>query len=350
MHFLRQKFYRPNLQQITLLLSSLEEVPLTAVELNMWTDAISDLIVSTCLQRMSSKDIGLLIAGLIAYNKNGLTPNLTQLALVRMFERTNGVAQELIYRSTSIANTSNVDNCDSFIGHLTAEQENTVLQELRVNGYSVLPIKLSNEKCHLLIELARKFSYCHRDDRSMILNAEALDKGAINGSIACLDHQISGSPAFNSLANDSLLINLASQYLGQKVEAQNSALWWTYPDKHASSEAAQLFHYDLDSLRWLKLFVYLNDVTEFNGPHEYVAGTHKPGSKPSHLLLRNYSRLEDKHIDSEPSLQRKKILGPAGTLILADTRCFHKGANPIHGVRILYTAVYAPNRFVFDLA
>ena len=49
--------------------------------------------------------------------------------------------------------------------------------------------------------------------------------------------------------------------------------------KKADSEAAQMFHFDLDRIKWLKFFIYLTDVKINSGPHVYVSGTHKPFSK-----------------------------------------------------------------------
>ena len=37
-------------------------------------------------------------------------------------------------------------------------------------------------------------------------------------------------------------------------------------DEHA----AQMFHFDMDRPKWLKFFIYINDVNEKNGPHFFI--------------------------------------------------------------------------------
>lgn len=64
-----------------------------------------------------------------------------------------------------------------------------------------------------------------------------------------------------------VLINIARNYLGCEPIFDFPAMWWTTSFlKHASEEAAQLYHFDLDRIKWLKIFIYLTDVNEDNGP------------------------------------------------------------------------------------
>ena len=39
------------------------------------------------------------------------------------------------------------------------------------------------------------------------------------------------------------------------------------------SKNAQLFHRDFDNEKWIKVFVYLNDIEIQNGPHCFVKGS-----------------------------------------------------------------------------
>ncbi|MHB8466660.1 MAG: phytanoyl-CoA dioxygenase family protein [Acidimicrobiales bacterium] len=86
-----------------------------------------------------------------------------------------------------------------------------------------------------------------------------------------------------------------------------------------------------------KSFLYLDDVDEGNGPFTYLRGTHKshlrrlkkqafPGREGSTTTFydRDLGRLLDREV---------KIAGPAGTLILADVRGFHRGSPQLNGSR-----------------
>ena len=55
---------------------------------------------------------------------------------------------------------------------------------------------------------------------------------------------------------------------------------------------AQLYHFDLDRPKWLKFFIYLNDVENIShGPHLFIEKTHKLFSKPYKILIKRYQRI-----------------------------------------------------------
>ena len=57
-----------------------------------------------------------------------------------------------------------------------------------------------------------------------------------------------------------------------------------------------MFHFDLDRICWLKVFIYLTDTDEDSGPHEYVETSHQVGAKPQELLNEGYSRISEEKI------------------------------------------------------
>lgn len=68
---------------------------------------------------------------------------------------------------------------------------------------------------------------------------------------------------------------IAQEYLACKPIHDLVLMWWSAPHSNkASSEAAQLYHFDMDHLKFLKFFIYLTDVDEHNGPHCYVRKSH----------------------------------------------------------------------------
>lgn len=101
-------------------------------------------------------------------------------------------------------------------------------------------------------------------------------------------------------------------------------------------DGAVNFHRDIDAWRWLKVFVYLNDVEEGGGQHEVYLNSHK--YFPKKLWdIRRYSKNELEEYFPKFCLY---VIGPAGTCFAENTINFHRGAPPEKKSRLLMTAVY----------
>ena len=95
----------------------------------------------------------------------------------------------------------------------------------------------------------------------------------------------------------------------------------------------------------MKFFVYLTDVDISSGPHCYIEGTHRPKSKKN-FLKKGYVRIPDNEIKMNyPSEIIKEIKGEAGTIIVGDTSCFHKGLPPINSKRLILEFEYSNSLF-----
>jgi hypothetical protein len=135
---------------------------------------------------------------------------------------------------------------------------------------------------------------------------------------------------------DKTLLDIASQYLQAIPKLDICTVWWsTAWAKEPSTQAAQMYHFDMDRIKWLKLFIYLVDVDETNGPHVFVKKTHRYDKRQNGLLKGGYVRLPDEAVESVFSDQVTHITGPKGTIFLADTRALHKGLLPEAGNRLV---------------
>jgi len=138
-------------------------------------------------------------------------------------------------------------------------------------------------------------------------------------------------------------------------------MWWhTNFHSQPDSEAAQFYHFDLDRLKWLKIFIYLTDVGPQDGPHSFIQGSHAPGGIPQKLLDRGYVRLSDAEVLSNYGSGKEiRFSAPRGTIIVEDTRGLHKG-NPVFGKsrlilqmqlsNSLFGAVYPKSRLPAKMA
>jgi hypothetical protein len=145
------------------------------------------------------------------------------------------------------------------------------------------------------------------------------------------------------LLMDSGLHRVAQAFLRCSPVLDLLAMWWSRPfHRGASTEAAQLYHFDMDRIKFLKFFFYLSDVTPESGPHCYVRGSSK--RKPP-AILRD-GRISDEDIHSHyPQEDIVEICGEAGSIIAVDTRGWHKGKALTAGERLLLQFEYTNSMF-----
>lgn len=149
------------------------------------------------------------------------------------------------------------------------------------------------------------------------------------------------------LVSDASFYAVAAAYLGGAPVFDLVTMWWSAPRAGvASSEAAQLYHFDMDRIKWLKVFIYLTPVDSQNGPHCYLKGTHVQGDSSRALLELGDRRIADEEIEALGLKENEtEIVGAAGTIILEDTRGHHKGKPPLHGDRLLLQIEFADSLF-----
>ena len=83
------------------------------------------------------------------------------------------------------------------------------------------------------------------------------------------------------------------------------------------------FHFDSDHNRFLKVFLYLDDVNFDNGPHIFIPSTNMFNRKSLHPSLQYDGRISDSSILKNGLLPRI-LTGIRGTLIFADTHNLHR--------------------------
>ncbi len=132
-----------------------------------------------------------------------------------------------------------------------------------------------------------------------------------------------------TLIDDSNIWLLADKYLKCKSILTMCTAWKKSVGlkSRALSERsnnALMFHFDADNNRFLKIFIYLNDVCRDSGPHVAVYGTQ---AKYRHKLPDQIQY--DGRIDNSTvlnlGLSPTVFLGQRGTIIYGDTHCLHRG-------------------------
>jgi hypothetical protein len=146
---------------------------------------------------------------------------------------------------------------------------------------------------------------------------------------------IIGCPGLIELVNSPAVLKIASAYLRCRPTLSSLGVRWSLPTT-GKSALYQSFHRDIDDWRFLKLFIYLTDVTDATGPHGYVQTSHR-----STFGFRE-RRYEIAEVGAKFGLDNlRTITGPAGTTFMADTLGIHRGGVPTEGARLILQAQYS---------
>lgn len=226
-------------------------------------------------------------------------------------------------------------------GLLAGRQDDTLASLVR-DGFVVLPNLLPAPACDE-IEATARSSICRLVGQVVGAPEHARfdpdDPRAIRYDVP--EEELIACAAVQDILADESLLSLAQDYLGAAPVQDLVAAWWSAPGPGSASAAAQLFHFDLDRPRFLKIFVYLSDVETDTGPHAYVRGTHR-NLPPEFRADRRYS---DAEVERRFPNDIVRIPGPRGTVFLADTRGLHKGEPVRSGYRLVFQLELASTLF-----
>lgn len=148
---------------------------------------------------------------------------------------------------------------------------------------------------------------------------------------------------FARFALQTPIVQIANAYLGMYTRLRYYNVWHTLVTQSGARQS-QLWHHDREDRYILKIFVYLCDVDEGAGPFTYAAGTHLKGKmrrQPRWFLEGGVQRSDDLQMAEAASPEHwVKCVGPKGTIVLADTRGYHKGGLARERDRLMYTCMF----------
>ena len=111
----------------------------------------------------------------------------------------------------------------------------------------------------------------------------------------------------------------------------------------------QIYHVDPNSPRFLKFFIYLNDVDMDGGPFCYVEGSH---TKKFEIDGFNWNQQYSWDLDTINTLygedKVKYLTAKKGDLLVADTNGWHRGTKPVSAERTMLTLDYACHPEFFE--
>jgi hypothetical protein len=219
------------------------------------------------------------------------------------------------------------------------------VKDLKENGYHIFKRKIDENIVNKLYDLALNLK-CDDVNKKSRFNPNKITRVRYNFN----KQDLANNLLVQDLIMDDSLISIVREYFNSEPIFDLPAMWWSAPyGESASSEAAQLYHYDMERAKWLKIFFYLTDVDSDNGPHYYIRGSHKINAKPKNLLSRGYVRISDQEIKKYYSPNDFKVIkGTKGTFFAGDTLCWHKGKNLKKRNRLVLELNYTSSLFGYD--
>lgn len=147
------------------------------------------------------------------------------------------------------------------------------------------------------------------------------------------------------------ILDRATTYLGSVPLLAGAALWWTPANETALR--SQLFHFDGEDERQMKLMLNVFDTTEEHGPFTLM-----PADRSAPIRARGdfRRRISDAEVDAACGLENAiPFVGPAGSGGFVDTSCcLHFGSRYTRKDRLVlmiqFTRFDCPTESTFDFA
>lgn len=290
----------------------------------------------------------LVILGGVYHKLIGNTPAISYSGFRRMFYLSNGMFNDFLSRGLSFTFPFNKQEYVSskLLGRFDESKLSTIVSSIEQNGYYVFDEIAPTEIVTKLEAFARNVKCELTPKNANVTSAIFKEDDLIATKYAVTEQSLIEQSFIQDLIVDDGLVEIAGRYINAAPINDLISMWWStnYSNK-ASTEAAQLFHFDMDRVKFLKFFIYLSDVTPTTGPHIYVKGSHRSLPK----TLRRDGRFSDQEIKAHYNDEEIiEIVGRKGTIVAVDTRGLHKGKPLLEGYRLIFQIEYANSTFGMD--
>lgn len=152
-------------------------------------------------------------------------------------------------------------------------------------------------------------------------------------------------PEVQELVTDPYILKVCQNYLEANPILVQTNFWITNGQEEGFKDNTHMFHQDNDDLKFIKVFIYLNDVDENNGPHSYVRGSINNLKLPDKYRISQ--RLSDDYIKNSYDGNVLTLIGKRGTIIFENTYGFHKGCQIKSGYRLMLQFQFASSTSFF---
>lgn len=295
----------------------------------------------------------MLPAGLFFYYFTGKSLGVSHQALIFLFCQTKGLSNDILSFLISTFNKKK-KFCDDTFTNLNESNidSSKAIDELIENGFYVAHGAIPSNVIEELYNFTNENNSSTREmdgvenficDKKIFTGIETPD--AVRYDYKTED--LLSLNAVQELVSSKIILEIAQGYLNTVPKLDVLSMWWhTNYSKEPDSKAAQYFHFDMDRIKWIKVFIYLTDVGVDNGPHTFVIGSHKTNGIPRKFLNKGYARQTDDEVIGFYGTERvQSFIAPRGTIIFEDTRGLHKGVHLKEGSRLMLQLQYSNSLF-----
>ncbi len=142
------------------------------------------------------------------------------------------------------------------------------------------------------------------------------------------------------------ILGVVNSYMGLYTKLRYLSFWLNLHKKDQKEMASQFWHRDHEDRKLVKLFLYLENVDAESGPFCYIPGMHKGKLRnvdPKDSTGKTSGTIRANDSDMGRVIPPEKWftgIAPKGTIIMADTKSYHKGGLARTRDRHLLTAAY----------
>jgi len=272
------------------------------------------------------------------------TPWYSYLSLRKLFYTSNTQFNKRVSERIAKENSVYTIKPSGILGNLSDGEVKKISDEIQRNGYYVFPAFLGEETIEYLTQLSFR-------TKAKLIPAPKEGEGSDyfkRGNEKAIKYQyfeedLIQDHVIQKLICDPSILAVSQAFLKSKPVIDLISMWWsTAVSKQASSEVAQLYHWDMERIKFLKFFFYLTDVDTDTGPHCYVKGSNN--GFPA--TVRRDGRILDEEINKAyPKENLVEINGKRGSILAVDTSGFHKGKNLKRADRLLLQFEFANSLF-----
>mgnify|MGYP006137384417 FL=1 len=267
--------------------------------------------------------------------------NISYQFMIRFFIISGGISNSLINKFIKIKKKINFDKSDFKIDNLKVNKN---IINLNTNGYCIDENFLENKNTDKIINRLKdlKGIYSGANVKNNVLSKFELKKNLNSTRFTYSSKELLEIPSIQELLLSDEILKTAQDYLNSLPVIDIVTAWWTFPTKKSDKQAAQFWHFDMDRPKWVKVFIYLNEVNIDSGPHCFISRSHLDNGINYNIRKQGYSRIEDSEIEKYYSNNDiKYISGKKGTLLFEDTRGLHKGLRVNKNSRLILQFQYS---------
>jgi hypothetical protein len=216
------------------------------------------------------------------------------------------------------------------VDDLTPGERDEVVSVLRRDGYRILPFRLTEQD----IAEIKSFAFSTPAFGNSLDQRHSVSAGNIPAGIPRFTWpmwELARLPAIQRIVLAGPYCDIAQEYLGCRPVLVHVSLWLDAPSNDRFEP--YLYHFDNEGPGFLKFFLFLSDIEPGTGAHHFVIGSHHVGKPASVSRAGLYS---DEQIFAAYDKQSEVIAqGAAGTILVEDTKGFHRGSQITRDFRLL---------------